>query len=37
MQTKMNEANLRSLYETRFKKNAQNRKEFRRVRALRMT
>ena len=37
MQTKMNEANLRSLYETRFKKNVQNRKEFRRVRALRMT
>ena len=37
MQTKMNEANLRSLYETRFKKNAQNRKEFRRVRALRST
>ena len=37
MQTKQNEANLRSLYETRFKKNAQNRKEFRRVRALRMT
>ena len=37
MQTKMNEANLRSLYETRFKKNAQNQKEFRRVRALRMT
>ena len=37
MQTKQTEANLRSLYETRFKKNAQNRKEFRRVRALRMT
>ena len=37
MQTKVNEANLRFLYETRFKKNAQNRKEFRRVRALRMT
>ena len=37
MQTKMNEANLRSLYETRFKKNAQNQKEFRRVRAHRMT
>ena len=37
MQTKQTEANLRSLYEIRFKKNAQNRKEFRRVRALRMT
>lgn len=37
MQTKQTEANLRSLYETRFKKNVQNRKEFRRVRALRMT
>ena len=37
MQAKQTEANMRSLYETRFKKNAQNRKEFRRVRALRMT